>query len=534
MAELDQKMKEAIDNYGNEITTLKDFVTACRMRPGQFIGPIGGPGFLNMMREIFQNAIDQIMDPTSPGNWFRFSYDERTLEVEVEDNGKGFPFNEMIRMLTKEYTSKNYVRKPGEYSAGLNGIGLKATNALTTTLTIKSYRYDGTAAQIQTKCGYPTTKEPVMIPNKSKKQGTVVTFFPDSSVLGEIQLPWKIVYTLIKQIVSLIPIGSRCDFEAIDINGKRFTENIVNKDGIITDLIMRTQKPLVKPIIVNVDDGYHKLECAFCWDASEDALNDFESVTSFSNLCPTKEGSTHIDGTLEGICKWFMNYMNNIYLINQKSKDKLKITPNDIKHGLVVMISACHLYPEFTGQAKEILSNKDMIPFCRDAVMAALDAWSKSYPQDLQKLARLFKEIGELRMKDESSRAKIIKKYQSNVLTGLPQKYVKPLGKKDIELIIVEGESAKGNIVEGRDPQTQGVYPIRGKISNAFRNSKTEFFSNEEVQGIIKIVFGEEWKPGKKFTIDDCKVSKVIFMADADVDRITVRKYFSQNHAGNY
>ena len=121
-------------------------------------------------------------------------------------------------------------------------------------------------------------------------------------------------------------------------------------------------------------------------------------------------------------------------------------------------------------------------------------------------------------MKDEGARAKIVTKYHSNVLSGLPAKYMKPKGKKDIELIIVEGDSAMGTVMEGRDSERQGVFPIRGKIINAFSNSKQAVFSNEEVQAITKIILGTEYK--KHFDVKDCKVSRVIFMADADVDRI--------------
>lgn len=455
MAELTAEQKSAIDNYGDEIVTMKDFVSICRRRPGFLLGPIGVAGFVNMCREIFQNSIDQIMDPASPANWFRFSYDERTLEVEVEDNGKGFPINDMVRILTKEYTSKNYVKQTGQYSSGMNGVGSKVVKALSTVFIVETYLYNGDAARLECKDGYPVTKEPVRIKNPSKKQGSMVKFIPDESVLGECRAPWKELYVLIKRIMSLTPIGSRMTFEAVDISGKKFHEDVVNKDGIITDLIMKSKSPIIKPIIIGADDGTHKLETAFCWDAGENGPLDQEEVTSFCNFCPTK-GETHVNGTIDGICRWFSKYMNDIYLANQKAKDKLKITAADVKTGLNIMISAAHIEPEFTGQAKEILSNQDMIPFCRETVMRGLDEWSKSNPQDLQKVSKFIKEIAELRIKEEAGRAKIVQKYQANVLTGLPSKYIRPLGKKDIELIIVEGLSASGNIVEGRDPQTQG------------------------------------------------------------------------------
>lgn len=511
---LTQEEIQAIENYGNRITTLKDFVTAVRKRPGMYLGPIGSAGLKNEMREVFQNSVDQILDRTSPCNWFYFFYDERTLEIVVEDNGMGIPFNDIIRILTTPHTSKNFEKKPGEYSSGLHGQGCKIVNALSKSYIVESYKYDGTAVRVEFEKGYPISKDPIKIPNKEHKQGLKTTFIPDESVLGEMSLSWKEVYRLIKDIMSLTPIGSRMSFEAIDINGKRFTEDIINKDGILTNLIGKVRKPIIKPIVLGADDGTHKLEIAFTYDAGDDnGPDDSENVTAYSNFCPTL-GGTHISGSIDGICRWFTMYMNNIYLANQKNKkdNKLKIIANDIKNGLNIMISAAHLEPVFTGQAKEILSNQDMEGFCKEVVMRGLDNWSKSNPQDLAKISKFFKDIAEVRQKAEGAKAKIVTKYQANVITGLPQKYIRPLGKEDIELIIVEGDSALGTAQTARDPQRQGLFPIRGKIINAFKASKAVFFANEEVQGITRIILGSDYKKG--FDIKDCKVSKVIFMAD--------------------
>lgn len=454
MAELSKEMIQSIDNYSNDIKTLKDFVTAVRTRPGMYIGPIGNRGLLNMMREIFQNCIDQIMDSTSPANWFSFYYNEQTLEVIVEDNGKGFPFNDIIRILTSQHTSKNFEKKPGEYSSGMNGVGSKIVNALSEKFTAESYRYDGTAVKVNFVKGYPKTKEPVKIPNKNNKQGSRISFVPDPDILGSMNLEWKTVYSLIKNIMSLTPIGSVCDFSAVDITGKQYSEHIVNKDGLITNLIMNVKNPMVKPIVLALDDGIHKLEAAFVYDAGGDDGPDDISVTSFCNFCPSH--GTHVDGTVDGICRWFSMYMNNIYLANQKAKEKTKVLPIDIKSGLTIFISAAHLEPVFTGQAKEILSNEDMNGFCKEVAMKGLDEWSKHNPQDLARLAKFFKEIADLRMKQEAGKAKIATKYAKNPVTNLPRKYIRPLTNKHNELIIVEGDSALGKAQEDRDPNTQG------------------------------------------------------------------------------
>ena len=509
-----EEQKLAIDNYGQRISTLKDFVAACRKRPGHMIGPLGGPGLLNMIREIFQNAIDQMMEPESPCNWFSLQYDERTLEVIVEDNGMGFPFDDILRIFTKEYTSKNYEKQPFHYSSGLHGVGAKVVNALSTYMCVESYRYDGKAIKIEFQQGYPIGK-PVEIKNPEKKQGARVLFIPDPEIMGDMDLPWTDVYNLIKQIISITFPGAHMDFVGIDKKGKVHTESIVNEDGIITDLIMKTSKPLVKPIVVSADDGYHKLDAAFCIDSEFPETR----ITSFSNFCPTKEG-THIQGTVEGIAKWFTDYMNNIYLTNQKTKNKIKVIANDIKVGLNVMISAAHLEPVFTGQAKEILSNADMIKFCKDTVIAGLNEWSKSNPLDLSKMCQYFKDIAEVRLKQDTERIKIVAKYQKNALTDLPLKYARP-SETCKELFLVEGDSAGGTVKVARDVKTQGCFALRGKISSAFEKSKQEFWENAEIQGIARIILNKDYV--RNFDpVNDVKWEKIIFMADADVDKLVV------------
>lgn len=457
MANLTKEQLEAINNYSNDIQTLKDTVTAIRQLPGMYCSGRGNVGYLSLIREIYDNAIDQVVDPTSPADCIWVSYNENTLEVEISDNGKGFPFDSMVRMVTAQHTSKNYNKKKGEYSSGLHGSGLKVTNALSSECTILSYRYDGTAKRLDLKEGYVVGKGPYDIKNKEKRQGSTVRFIPSTEVLGELNLSWKKVYNLIKDILSLTALGSQVYFTAIDSTGKKFTEHIVNKDGIITKLISTVKNPLIKPIIIGFDNGEFKLDAAFTYDIGDNP-NDMNTdlySTAYCNLCPTIAGE-HIDGTIDGICRWFVSYMNNIYLINQKSKDKLKIVAADIKSGLNIMISGFCLEVTFVGQAKEQLSVPEMAPFCKDTVMRGLDEWSKANPQDLQKLCKFFKEIGELRVKQDASKAKIVTKYQKNVLSNLPEKYVTPTGNKDIELIIVEGDSALGTVKLGRDQTCQG------------------------------------------------------------------------------
>ena len=520
----------AINNYSKDIRTLKDYVTAVRRMPGMYVAAgDGGRAYLSMIREIYQNSIDQIIMPESPGSWIYLYYNESTKECKVYDNGLGLPFDAIVRILTTPNTSGNYIKKKGVYKSSSHGQGSKCTNALSTRLIAESFRYDGNAIHFETEYGYPIEHKggnPWKIDNKKKKQGTEITFWPDEDVIGEVKLSWKSVYKLAKQILARTPIGSSIDFEGVDISGVVHKEHIINKDGIIGDLIEYSSNPICKPIYFKYDTGEMMLETAFVFDGGgENGPDSNETTIAYCNTSPTPIG-THVVGTLDGICKWFSKYMNSIYLNdanNQKGNKKktkpLTVIASDIKSGLVASINAGVLEPVFIGQAKEQLGNAEMAQFCRDAVLGCLDEWAKANPQDLAKLCKYFKEIAEFRLKENTEKAKIVNKYTSNVLTGYPAKYVKPLKHKK-EFIIIEGDSAKGTVVKGRDTDTQGIFPIRGKLPNAFRTTRTTFFGNEEVQGIIKIITGKDASNFDKHfdPIKDVEWEKIIFMADADVD----------------
>ena len=168
--EINNDVQKAIDNYSSRIVTMKDFVSSVRQATGMYIGFVDERGYINMTREIFQNAVDQVIEPKSPCTTIFISFNEITKRVIVEDfGGLGLPFNDMVRILTTQHTSKNYKKELYNFPSGLHGVGAKITNALSEEFIAESYHYSGEARRLVMKEGYPTTKEPVSIPNKEKK-----------------------------------------------------------------------------------------------------------------------------------------------------------------------------------------------------------------------------------------------------------------------------------------------------------------------------------------------------------------------------
>ena len=507
--EMSKEMIHNIQNYGDEITTLETFVEAVRQNVGMYIGSKGNKGFINMIREIFQNSEDENNKDSSPCDMVIVSYDERTNTVIVEDNGRGIPFDNMIRIFSSQHTSSNYNKKLGEYSSGLHGVGAKVTNALSSKFIVESYIL-GKARKVEFIEGFPWDKGEVEIPNPDNKQGCRITFVPSYSVLGDITVTWKEVYNLIRLIVPLSKLGSVVYFNAIDSEGTMHSEKIVNEDGVMTYLIERTKSPIIAPIMLHQDNGTMKMDISFTYDA--DDMDSMDNIVAFSNCCPTSAG-THINGFYKGITQYFMNYMNKIYLANTKSK--ITVNANDIRAGLKAVISVAHIKPVFNGQAKEILSNEDMEPFVKIEVIKGLEEWAKYNPNDLNKVCKYLRDIAEIRLKSDKEKIKLTNKYTSSALTGLPDKYVAPTGKNHLELFICEGDSAAGTLKNHRINSFQGYFPIRGKIPNAFETTKDKFLSNAEIAGIISIIgagYGRNCDPSKS------KFDKIIFGADADAD----------------
>lgn len=508
-------LEDKARNYGSEIRQISDFVEQVRQTPDVFIGKVKeNAAFITMTREIFQNSIDEILKGNAFSPNIYVTYDERTHQVIVSDNGRGIPHGKIGIIFGTSHTSSNYIKKSYKYSAGKNGCGGSTTNALSSKFTVDSYVL-GKAVHAEFIEGHLWKKGEVEIPC-GDKQGTVISFVPNETVIGEVTSTWTDIYNLLALITPTAPIGTHVEFTGIDKQGKQHIESIENRDGIITHLINMTQRPFITPIVIRNDDGTRKMEVAFTYDTSADNCD--EQIISLNNTCPT-DGGTHVIGALDGITKYFKDYMNKIFLANNKN-NKLTCTVNDIRQGLKLAISTFHLYALYNGQAKELLDNDDMKPFVSQAIISGLNEWSRTNSNDLQKLCKYFKEVIEMRLRQDKEKIKLSTKFEASSITGLPPKYLKPNGRHGIELIIVEGDSAFGSARNVRDQERQGIFPIRGKMPNVFEKSRTEVLGNAEVAGILTVIGGGY---GKSFDLSKCKVDKVIIMADADPDGAHIR-----------
>ena len=516
--QLTEEMIAQIKNYRDKFVTLDSFVEMVRQTPDVYIGPLSNEGFITLFREIFQNAIDEILKAIwgeSPASMAIVSFDQRYMKFIVEDNGRGIPHGEIERIIMSDHTSTNYKKKPYQYTSGKNGMGIGIVNALASYFSVKSSIL-GETHQVEFEDGLPMYKEKKI--KSDKYQGSIIEFAP-CAVLGHITVTWEDIFKLVSDIVPETPIGTRVIFNAIDLQGEAHSMELVNEDGIMTHLINITETPMIAPITFFVDNGEMRAEAAFTWDLSEDL--DF-NIKSFNNFCPTLSTpeSMHVNGFTTGLCTFFRNYMNNIYL--NGSKSKLTVTNQDIMCGLRAAIHTALLEPKYHGQSKNILANPDMKPYMSQSVATALDNWIKTNPKDLQKVCKFFKDMAEVRSKNDTAKINIRQQYKSSIYNKLPESYTAPTGKKHRELIIVEGKSAKQPCVDGRDRVRQGILPIRGKFPNVYSSTEQNILQNAEAAAIISILDDGEGANvearGRHFDISKCTYEKVIIMTDADED----------------
>ena len=333
-------------NKQKDIQVIDDPVEAVRTLPDVYIGALGNHGYLNMVREIAQNSFDEIIKGNTLDKNIIVSYDARSHICIVEDNGQGIKLDMLVPVFSILHSSSNYnkVEGSGDYSSGKNGMGATITNYLSKFFTVESYRMDGTAAKVEFEEGKLNSKGLKSIKCPPGKHGLITTFAP-SDMMGQITVTDAEIENLLWLICHLCKPGTRVIFNAINQLGQKRKSIIENKSGILELIDGICERKVFEPGYFVEDNGTMKVEVLFTYDIMN---MDDPKILGFANMCPTT-GGTHIDGFLDAMVKYFRDYMNKIYLANNK---KLTVNAQDVRTGLRAVVSVFHLYPLFKGQSK--------------------------------------------------------------------------------------------------------------------------------------------------------------------------------------
>lgn len=442
--------KQQVMNKQDDIKIVEDSVEAVRLIPDVYIGALGSVGFKNMVREILQNSLDEIIKGNTIDKNIIMSYDSRNHGVVVEDAGQGIPIEMLEKVFSVLHSSSNYNKKKGSgnYSGGKNGMGATITNFLSRTFVVESRRLDGSAAVVEFKEGKCVKNQPL---KPLKNVHGLKTLFAPSDMMGTINVSTQELEEMIWEQCHIYPLGIRIVYNAIEPDGSKRTSIIENKHGIYDIMSAICKKPVVKPIYFTFDDGDHALEALFSYDI-EDMSDPY--IIPFANMCHTDINSNHVVGFLDSLTKYFRDYMNKIYLANNKKK--LQVIAQDIRTGLRGVLSCKSLTPMFGGQAKTQYTEEDMVPFATRVSLEGIDDWAKKNPADLNRLCGYFKDVCEVRCSLDKEKIKMQDKYSASVVSGYPAKYKKPNGKGPFEVWIVEGDSAASSLENHRDKASMG------------------------------------------------------------------------------
>lgn len=489
-----------------------------RLRPGMYIGKLGDgnaadDGIYVLLKEVIDNSIDEFR--MHFGTTIEITLADRTLTV--RDYGRGIPQGKMVAAVSIMNTGGKYDTKAFQKSVGLNGVGTKAVNALSSAFTVKSFR-DGQVKQADFECG-KLTKEYDLAPT-TEKDGTLVVFTPDESIFGKYAFHEDFIETMLRNY-SYLNSGLTMVF-----NGRKF----VSRNGLLDLLQERsTSEPLYPIVHLKGDD----IEIAF---THSDQYG--EEYYSFVNGQNTTQGGTHQSALREHLARTIKEYYNKNFELA------------DIRSGIVAAIAINVIEPTFESQTKIKLGSANMAPekdsdghpyplsgisvnkFVGDFVKREVDNFLHKNPQVAETLLKKIVESEKERKaiagvsKLARGRAKKVSLHNKK-LRDCHVHYNDAKGdlREESCIFITEGDSASGSITKSRDVNTQAVFSLRGKPHNCYGETKKVVYENEELNYLQAALNIEDGLEGLRY-------NKVIIATDADVDgmhiRLLMMTYFLQ------
>ncbi len=493
--------EEQLAQYGDDAIRTLEYPENVRRRPGMYIGKLGDgsysdDGIYVLLKEVIDNSIDEYM----AGFGKKIVIDVTETTVTVRDFGRGIPLNSVVDASSKLHTGGKFDTKVFKRSVGLNGVGIKAVNALSSDFMVQSVR-DGEMKRVQYCAGIIATDEPI-VPT-DEPGGTMVQFTPDNTIFRDFRFREEFVIPLIKNY-TFLNTGL-----VIVFNGKRYS----SRNGLL-DLLAEnmTNEPLYPPIHLKGED----IEIALTH------ANQYgEEYYSFVNSQFTTQGGTHLSAFKEAVSRTIKDYIG-----------KSNIEFSDVRSGMVAAVSIKVEEPVFESQTKIKLGSRDMGPegptiakYIGDFIKKELDDYlHKNLP-----VADAIKHKVETNEKERKAMSGLTKKVrEQNKKISLNNKKLLDCrvhltdskGNEEKKLassiFITEGDSAAGSITKIRDVETQAVFSLRGKPKNTYGKTKKMVYENEEFNLLQAALNIEE-------SIDNLRYNKVIIATDADVDGMHIR-----------
>ncbi|MGA0383605.1 MAG: DNA topoisomerase (ATP-hydrolyzing) subunit B [Flavobacteriaceae bacterium] len=510
-----------IPNYSEDSIQALEGMEHVRMRPSMYIGDVGVRGLHHLVYEVVDNSIDEAMGGHCDTIGVVINEDN---SITVTDNGRGIPVglhkkegvSALEVVMTKIGAGGKFDKDSYKVSGGLHGVGVSCVNALSVSLKATVQR-EGKIWQQEYERG--KALYPVKSVGESDKNGTEVTFKPDHQIFNQTtEYSYETLANRMRELAFLnkgITI-SLTDKRKTDEKGEFVFETFFSERGLEEFIVFldESREPLIQKVIaIEGEKAGIPVEIAMVYNTGFS-----ENLHSYVNNINTHEGGTHLAGFRRGLTHTLKKYADASGLLD---KLKFEISGDDFREGLTAIISVKVAEPQFEGQTKTKLGNREVSAAVSQAVSEMLTDYLEEHPDDAKRIVEKVVIAATARHAAAKARELVQRK---NVMSGggLPGK-LSDCSEQDpaqCEVFLVEGDSAGGTAKQGRDRNFQAILPLRGKILNVEKAMQHKVFENEEIRNIytaLGVTVGTE-EDSKALNLEKLRYHKVVIMCDADVD----------------
>jgi len=502
-----------VATYTAKDITVLEGLEPVRKRPGMYIGGVGSAGLHHLVWEILDNAIDEAMNGHASN--VRVTLHEDGASITVEDDGRGIPVDKHPKTkqsaLEVVFTTLHAGGKfeAGNYktAGGLHGVGASVVNALSKEL-VATVKREGATWEQRFKQGNPVGAVKKLGP--ARGTGTTVFFRPDATIFPKVEFDADVIKQRL-EVASYLHKGVKVAFENEATGEKavyQHTEGLVEYLRTIVGERNATAVHEVPFTVAREDDHGLRMDLVVQWTQSTD-----EHVRSYVNGIPTGSGGTHENGFRAGLGKAVRNFIETHNL----SPKGVTLTAEDIREGLVAVLSVFIQEPQFQGQTKDRLNNPEVTAAVDSQVRPALEHWLNTNISVAESIVARIILAARAREASRAAQQEVTRKTATSGRLTLPGKLsdCSSPGRDDSEIFIVEGDSAGGSAKQGRDRTRQAILPLRGKVLNTESASLAKVLENKELTDLVTAL---GCGLGKNFDATKTRYGKIIILADADSD----------------
>ena len=513
--------EEDRSNYGADQIQALEGMEHVRMRPSMYIGDVGVRGLHHLVYEVVDNSIDEALAGHCDNITVQINEDN---SITVTDDGRGIPVgihkkegvSALQVVMTKIGAGGKFDKDSYKVSGGLHGVGVSCVNALSDHLKATVYR-DGKIWEQEYERGKAVY--PVKAIGDTDKRGTDITFTPDRSIFQQtIEYNYDTLANRLRELAFLNK-GIKIiltDARRQDEEGNNITEVFQSEEGLkeFIRFLDDTRQPIIEDVIsMEGEKNGIPVEVAMIYNDSYS-----ENLHSYVNNINTHEGGTHLAGFRRGLTGTLKKYADSSGLLD---KLKFDVSGDDFREGLTAIISVKVQEPQFEGQTKTKLGNREVTSAVSQAVSQMLEDYLEEHPNDAKIIVQKVILAATARHAARKAREMVQRK---TVMSGggLPGK-LSDCSETDptlCEVFLVEGDSAGGTAKQGRDREFQAILPLRGKILNVEKAMQHKVFENEEIRNIytaLGVTIGTE-EDSKALNLEKLRYHKIVIMCDADID----------------